>query len=167
MSIRSLINLEYLQLLFGVFWSCLYSVVVLLTSERTLSSSVVTSGSIFANLVSLSLAGILVDSGFLGGWPSVFYLFGAFNLIIAIIYYVIVYDTPEDHPYLGAEELELILKNRSVSSGDSVKVPWVKMFTSIPVFAYLIPAFTYGWVVGAVLQMYRSPRHTSNGFVWI
>ncbi|XP_015793983.1 sialin-like, partial [Tetranychus urticae] len=53
-----------------------------------------------------------------------------------------------------------------------VKVPWVKMFTSIPVIAYLIPAFTYGWVVGAVIAQMPSFyedvlefSHTSNGFV--
>uniref|UniRef100_T1KC45 Major facilitator superfamily (MFS) profile domain-containing protein n=1 Tax=Tetranychus urticae TaxID=32264 RepID=T1KC45_TETUR len=143
-----------------------------ITSERTLANAVVTSGGTLANLISLPLAGILVDSSFLGGWPSVFYLFGGLNLIIAIIWFIVVYDTPEVHPYLGSEELEVILKNRSVSSGGSVSIPWGKMFTSIPIIAYLIPAFTYGWVVAVVTSQVPSFyeeilsfSHTGNGFV--
>uniref|UniRef100_T1KC47 Major facilitator superfamily (MFS) profile domain-containing protein n=1 Tax=Tetranychus urticae TaxID=32264 RepID=T1KC47_TETUR len=127
-----------------------------MVSERTLANAVVSSGNAFSNLISLPLAGILVDSSFLGGWPSVFYLFGGLNLIVAIIWFIVVYDTPEVHPYLGSEELEVILKNRSVSSGGSVKVPWCKMFTSIPIIAYLIPAFTYGWVVAVVTSQVPS-----------
>ncbi|XP_015784694.2 vesicular glutamate transporter 1-like [Tetranychus urticae] len=142
------------------------------SSERTLSNSVVIAGATIGNLVCLPLAGVLVSSSFLGGWPSVFYLFGGFNLIFAVVWYIIVYDTPEEHPYLSAEELEEILANRSLKSGNTIEVPWRKMLTSLPVIANLTPTFTYGWVVATfssqIPSFYEEVlnfSHTANGFL--
>ena len=91
-----------------------------ISNERTLVNSVCISGRAIGNLVALPFAGVLVSSSFLGGWPSVFYLFGGLSLIIAIIWYFLVYDTPEVHPYLSSEELEEILANRSLKSSKKV-----------------------------------------------
>ncbi|XP_015784692.1 sialin-like [Tetranychus urticae] len=142
------------------------------SSERTLSNSVVISGGAIGSLVGLPFAGILVSSSFLGGWPSVFYLFGGLNVIIAIAWYIIIYDTPEEHPYLSAEELEEILSNRTLKSSDKIDVPWRKMLTSLPVIAHLVPSFTYGWisaVVGAQIPSFYEEvlgfSHTANGFL--
>uniref|UniRef100_T1KC49 Major facilitator superfamily (MFS) profile domain-containing protein n=1 Tax=Tetranychus urticae TaxID=32264 RepID=T1KC49_TETUR len=142
------------------------------SSERTLSNSVVIAGATIGNLVCLPLAGVLVSSSFLGGWPSVFYLFGGFNLIFAVVWYIIVYDTPEEHPYLSPEELEVILANRTLKSGNTIEVPWRKMLTSLPVFAHLTHSFTYGWVIATVSSQIPSFyeevlgfSHTANGFI--
>lgn len=88
--------------------------------ERTLSSAVVTSGGSLGNLISLPLAGVLVSSSFLGGWPSVFYILGSLCLIVSVLWYFMIYDTPEEHPRLSPEELEEILTKRSLKSGERV-----------------------------------------------
>ncbi|XP_015782513.1 vesicular glutamate transporter 2.2 [Tetranychus urticae] len=140
--------------------------------ERTLSNGVVSSGGSLGNLISLPLSGLLVSSSLFGGWPAVFYIFGGFNLVMAVVWFIIIYDTPEEHPYLGEEELEEILTRRLLKSGAPAKISWGKIFTSIPVYAYLLPAFTYSWVVAIVINQIPSFyeeilgfSHEANGFV--
>ena len=51
-----------------VFWAT--------AKERTKMLGTSTSGAWVGNIVALPLAGYLCVSGFDGGWPSIFYIFG-------------------------------------------------------------------------------------------
>lgn len=49
--------------------------------ERSIISSIVFSGAQMGNVITMSVSGWLSSTNFLGGWPSVFYVFGMLNFI--------------------------------------------------------------------------------------
>lgn len=55
-------------------------------SDNKLSST----GSQFGTVVSLPISGLLCQSGFLGGWPSVFYVFGVLGVLWFIGWMILV-----------------------------------------------------------------------------
>ena len=40
----------------------------------------------------------------MGGWPSIFYLFGAVGILWYPYWVYMAYEKPEDHPYMSEEE---------------------------------------------------------------
>ena len=57
------------------------------------------------NVVTFPLCGVLVDSY---GWPTAFYVIGGITLVWLAFWCVLVYDSPEKHPYIGDEERQYI-----------------------------------------------------------
>lgn len=50
--------------------------------ERSTLSSFIYSGAQIGTVIAMPICGVLCDSDFLGGWPSVFYVFGLYFYII-------------------------------------------------------------------------------------
>lgn len=57
-------------------------------------------------VISLPFSGILADTL---GWESVFYVQGGLSIIWCFLWVIFVYDTPEDHPRIHPDELELFV----------------------------------------------------------
>ncbi|XP_018568852.1 sialin isoform X2 [Anoplophora glabripennis] len=89
--------------------------------------------------ITLPVCGFLISSL---GWPSVFYFTGAIGLIWSILWFVLVFDSPAEHPRITEEErTEIETKIADGEGGKGVKpstVPWVRIFTSLPVWAIVI-----------------------------
>lgn len=74
------------------------------------------SGMYLGEIIGFSLSGVMVDmemniGGFdLGGWPSVFYIFGFVGVLWFPFWALRAYDTPGSHPYITKEELAYIMK---------------------------------------------------------
>uniref|UniRef100_A0A8C7ARW1 Solute carrier family 17 member 1 n=1 Tax=Neovison vison TaxID=452646 RepID=A0A8C7ARW1_NEOVI len=78
-------------------------------------------------LTSLSLSGILLGSfvvllvtGFICqslGWPMAFYIFGACGCALSLLWFVLFYDDPKDHPCISISEKEYILSSLSQQNG--------------------------------------------------
>lgn len=66
-------------------------------------------GSQFGTVITLTASGWLCDSDFLGGWPSVFYVFGGVGVLWSIAWYFLAYDTPVQHPRISQQERNYIL----------------------------------------------------------
>lgn len=56
-------------------------------------------------MLSLPIGGWLCSSTFLGGWPSVFYLFGGLGIVWGVFWFILIHDRPEAHPRISASEL--------------------------------------------------------------
>lgn len=82
--------------------------------EKTVMVSTVFSGMYLGEILGFSLSGYLVDSHVMsngtdiGGWPSVFYVFGLAGVIWYPFWMYMAYETPETHPHMSSEELALI-----------------------------------------------------------
>ncbi|EFA08738.2 sialin [Tribolium castaneum] len=89
--------------------------------------------------LTMPVCGFLISSI---GWPSVFYVTGAVGIVWSVAWFLLVFDSPAQHPRITIEEkLEIESKIAEGSGGKSVKpskVPWVKIFTSGPVWAIII-----------------------------
>lgn len=70
-------------------------------------------GGTFGTVITWPLSGILVENL---GWVYAFYVPAVITIILTIVWYMIVYDTPAQHPRISTEEREHIEK----SLGDNI-----------------------------------------------
>ncbi|XP_069163082.1 sialin isoform X2 [Procambarus clarkii] len=79
----------------------------------------------------LSTSGVLIESGFLGGWPSVFYLFGALGLLWSAPWFLLVHDRPELHPNVSSSELHYTQTHtNSVNKYEVERISWTEVMKS-------------------------------------
>ncbi|KAK3780642.1 hypothetical protein RRG08_044866 [Elysia crispata] len=114
--------------------------------ERTRLSGFTYSGGFLGSIATFSLSGVLCDSGFDGGWPSIFYIIGGSALLWTLVWHVVVYDSPSSHPTISCQEREYITSNLQQKSEKSPRLPWREMFTSAPFWALIFAMGAMGWV---------------------
>ncbi|XP_034945293.1 putative inorganic phosphate cotransporter isoform X2 [Chelonus insularis] len=108
-------------------------------NERSRMGAFVYAGAQFGTVISMPLSGLLSTYGFAGGWPSIFYVFGAVGTIWCIAFLLWVYEDPEQHPSISENEKKYILSALWGSAGSSSPpVPWKSIMTSLPFWAILI-----------------------------
>ncbi|XP_060816803.1 putative inorganic phosphate cotransporter isoform X2 [Bombus pascuorum] len=108
-------------------------------NERSRMGAFVYAGAQFGTVISMPLSGILSEYGFDGGWPSIFYVFGAVGTIWCIAFLLMVYEDPESHPRISEDEKKYILSALWGNAGaSSPPVPWMSIITSLPFWAILI-----------------------------
>ena len=83
----------------------------------------------------------------IGGWPSVFYIFGAVGIVWFIAWTALVAETPQYH-LLPEDESEETQSHQPLTEEKVEKnvVPWIKILTSIPFLALLAGFFCQGWI---------------------
>jgi MFS family permease len=82
------------------------------------------------------------------GWRLVFYTTGTIGVAWCIMWYFLAFNTPHEHPRITPEELEYIELNVSedIKNGQGMRVPWAKIFKSIPAWSIGITTFGRIWV---------------------
>ena len=100
-----------------------------------------------ARAISLLMSGIplgtlfaLIATGWIVtqyGWPAAFYLFGAVGVLWAIAWFFLVYDDPDKHPRISAEERALLGANQTVETAPG-HVPWGAFARSPAIWALCI-----------------------------
>ncbi|CAG2179004.1 unnamed protein product, partial [Oppiella nova] len=81
-----------------------------------------------------------------------------------VLWVILVRSEPKDHPWIASEELYYIQANIASSGKGSTTppVPWIKIFTSIPVIAVVIVKFTVQW--NSLLLLLKLPSYFSSVF---
>ena len=83
----------------------------------------------------------------------IFYVPGLTGMIWCILSYFLIHSYPRDHPRISLEELELLESGSStMSSGEKLKVPWMKMIKSKEVHALWFTHFSLGFGLLLVTQ---------------
>lgn len=77
--------------------------------ERGIFQGINFSGSRLGAAFTLPLVAYLID---IWGWRSIFYFFGGVGIIIAVLFYLIFRNKPEEHPAISEKERKYIIKNR-------------------------------------------------------
>ncbi|KAI8495966.1 Peroxisomal leader peptide-processing protease [Branchiostoma belcheri] len=79
------------------------------------------------------------------GWETIFYVPGVFITFWLVAWLLLAYDSPSKHPRILEEEQKYI----EDSIGDNVpqkpRVPWLKVFSSVPVWALIIGQLASDW----------------------
>ncbi|KAJ3657250.1 hypothetical protein Zmor_016262 [Zophobas morio] len=76
------------------------------------------------------------------GWRSVFYVTGGIALIWTYFWFLLVYNSPEQHPRISEEEKNVI--NAKLCTNFTRKtIPWSKILTSVPVHVLVIVCGSY------------------------
>ncbi|CAL1526709.1 unnamed protein product [Lymnaea stagnalis] len=143
--------------------------------ERTKLITFTYAGAQVGIVVTFPLSGFLCEYGFAGGWPSVFYITGVACFIWSIVWIIFVSDDPANHKRIIDIERDYIissLKSSAVSHKKSLKVPWLKILLSLPVWAIIVANVASDW--GAYTLLTNIPTYinevlmfniTSNGLV--
>jgi len=114
--------------------------------ERTRAVTFLYGGTSFGTVIGMLLSGVLCDYGFAGGWPSVFYVFGAAGCVLSFVWFLLCHNSPSTHPRISVAERQYIEKSME-SRETSVKppTPWMKIATSRPFWACAIAHFAVNW----------------------
>ncbi|KAH9514175.1 hypothetical protein Btru_030464 [Bulinus truncatus] len=128
----------------GVTFPCLHALLGKWSPplERTILTACTFSGIALGNIVTFSISGFLCHNGFDNGWGSIFYLSGIFNMVWVVAWFTLTADTPSQHRWIT--EREKVYIETSIGKGDVKKVryvPWIKMFTSGPLWAVIVGHF--------------------------
>ncbi|KAI1294733.1 putative transporter slc-17.2 [Halotydeus destructor] len=163
----SVLLMTLTRILIGMFQAGIYPATILLckkwfpVNEVSTAVGLQSFGSSMGSFLSSILTGILSQYGFSGGWPSVFYVSGMIGVLQAILFMILVTNTAEESTRLSITELEMIIKDKRPSeSKSSPPVPWVKILTSAPVWAYFLARFLlhYGYSMVSV----QTPKYMSD-----
>ncbi|XP_045207494.2 sialin-like [Mercenaria mercenaria] len=113
--------------------------------EKTTLATLAFSGSYVGTVISLPLSAALAESG--GGWPSIFYVFGSVAVIWVLLWCFLVSESPAKHPSISNKELEYIQGNIGYTDEQTqdLKPPWLRMLTSLPVWAIVAAHFSENW----------------------
>lgn len=160
-----LVPLLVLRVLEGLGEGATYPCVVAIISrwspklERSRIASIVFTGGPLGSVFSFIVSGQLSSSYFLGGWPSVFYVFGALGCIWYIFWFILIYETPDYHPTISKEELSKFDDN-SYSSNLKHEVPWKSIATSVPFYALIVTNF--GHMFGFNIMITEIPTYLNT-----
>lgn len=114
--------------------------------ERSRIVTIIFSGSLLGTVIGLPVSGILTEHGFAGGWPSVFYVFGACGIFWFILWTAFAHDSPDQHPFISQEEKDYIKQSIGCKKySTSPPVPWKTVFKSLPVWAIVVSHFSFNW----------------------
>jgi len=88
------------------------------------------------------------------GWHDAFWFCALVGTLAAAVWFVVARDTPEQHPWIGSEELAMIAsgrgdrpKTKPAASGEKkASVPWKEIFASKEVLGLMASYFTYGYI---------------------
>ncbi|XP_022105784.1 sialin-like [Acanthaster planci] len=112
--------------------------------ERSRLVTISYSGAYLGTVISLPISGVLCNSDILGGWPSVFYLFGTAGVVWFVTWMLFVHDKPSMHPRISKTERDYITRSIGHKQRSSV-VPWFSILTSPCVWAVVIAHFCNNW----------------------
>ena len=141
-------------------------------TERTTLVSICFSGSMIASAIVYPTSGLLCRYGFAGGWPSVFYVYGIVGMFWCVLWCVLMFETPEEHPRINPREKKYIMHTiAQTHSQNKGAIPWMKLLTSLPVWAVVLGNICYNFpffMLLAVLPQYMKEilqfDIKSNGF---
>lgn len=108
-------------------------------NERSRMAAIVYAGAQFGTVISMPLSGILSEFNMFGGWPCIFYFFGGISAIWCVFFFWTVYEDPDSHPSIDADERKHIINTVWGSAGvTSPKVPWTSIGKSLPFWAIMV-----------------------------
>ncbi|XP_035682535.1 sialin-like isoform X2 [Branchiostoma floridae] len=79
------------------------------------------------------------------GWDAIFYVPGAFAAAWLVVWLLLAYDSPAKHPRILEEEQKYIEESTGVKVQQKPRVPWLKVFSSLPAWALIVGQFYSNW----------------------
>uniref|UniRef100_A0A336LAC8 Sialin n=1 Tax=Culicoides sonorensis TaxID=179676 RepID=A0A336LAC8_CULSO len=110
--------------------------------ERAQMAMFVNSGLCYGTVIGLQFSGIICDYI---NWEFAFYIFGVAGLIWYVFWLVIIKETPEKDTKITEQEKRLILSSIGDQGKRDIKIPWMDIFMSVPVWALIAAHFLHSW----------------------
>ncbi|XP_051025162.1 probable small intestine urate exporter [Acomys russatus] len=126
--------------------------------ERSQLITISSSGSMLGIFLVLIAGGLLCQAL---GWPYIFYIFGGIGCACCLIWFPLVYDNPQKHPFISTGEKRYIacsLAQEDCSLGWSL--PIKAMATSLPLWAIVVFFFCEHWLLSTIMAY--TPTYISS-----
>ncbi|XP_034189033.1 major facilitator superfamily transporter 10 isoform X1 [Osmia lignaria lignaria] len=138
----------------GVTFPAMHSMLALWVPplERSKFAAIVYAGANFGTVISLPVSGWFCSLELWGGWPLAFYLFGGLGIVWYAFWFIFVFDSPAQHTKI--DPLERAFIEASVEKKDEDNdsgVPWLSVFTSLPMWAIAITQCGQSWAFYTLL----------------
>lgn len=112
-------------------------------AERSRLATITYAGPHIGTVLSFPLSALLIQYGFDGGWPSVFYVFGIVGILWFFLWVLVGFSDPASHPRISAQERNYI--ETSIGEPERPPTPWLSIFSSPAVWAVIIAHFCNNW----------------------
>ncbi|XP_027204217.2 sialin-like [Dermatophagoides pteronyssinus] len=163
-----LIILRFIQgLSEGVVFPCMNMMIAqwMPKMERSRGTTLIYTGSQFGTVFTLPIAAQLNESNL--GWTASFYLLGIIGIVWFILYALLVFESPEKHPFISQNEFDYIVHNGGGKQIDfKFSIPYRKIFRSIPVYGLILTNFGQNWTFLTILTYMptymKNVLHTNN-----
>ncbi|CAG0878608.1 unnamed protein product [Darwinula stevensoni] len=118
-------------------------------------------GSHAGTVITFPISGVIISNL---GWEWVFYIIGIVSLIWFGLWMLLVFDTPEDNPYMSDKEKTYILQalgtHNSPEQRKAQSFPWKSVIRSTPFWALLTAHACNNW--GYWLLLTEMPKYMKN-----
>lgn len=129
-------------------------------SERSKLGTLVFAGNQIGSTFVNSVSGLLLQYSPIG-WSSVFYFFGSIAVIWVIVFLIVCYNTPNEHPFISDKEKQYINDATQEHTRKKLPItPWGYILTSIPIWALVVAQIGHDW--GLFTIMTDLPLYMNN-----
>uniref|UniRef100_A0A1B6KSQ5 Major facilitator superfamily (MFS) profile domain-containing protein n=1 Tax=Graphocephala atropunctata TaxID=36148 RepID=A0A1B6KSQ5_9HEMI len=98
-------------------------------------------------------------------WEAVFYVTGALGTLWFIVWWLLVYDSPSQHPRISEKELKYIQDSLGPALAKTkMPIPWKSIAVSLPVYMVIVAQWGGGW--GLFTLMTQAPTYFSVILGW-
>ncbi|XP_075232067.1 putative inorganic phosphate cotransporter isoform X2 [Lycorma delicatula] len=128
--------------------------------ERSKMAALVFAGVQIGTVIASALSGIIMQY-VPGGWPNVFYFYGAAGLVWFLIWCILCYNDPSSHPFISEEEkVYLQTTIGQLEQNKGLSTPWKSILTSGPVWGLIIAEIGHDW--GLYTMVTDLPKYMSD-----
>ncbi|XP_015924058.2 sialin [Parasteatoda tepidariorum] len=121
-------------------------------SEKSFLTSLIYCGIATGTVAGMNIAGLFCNSDLFGGWPAAFYIIGIFGCVWFVLWCIFISDSPTSHPCITEEELDYITSNQKIEKRKIPSTPWLKILTSVPVWAIVVVQVGVDWCFYTLLS---------------
>lgn len=130
--------------------------------EKARAAGILLAGSYFGPVVApLFIVSLLT----MFTWHMVFYVFGGIGILAAVVWYICARNKPEEHPWVSAQELEIIKKGRTIENNQQLSpAPWRRFIKRIDFWAVGVHYFFVNYLTVLFLVWLPSFLQEARGF---
>lgn len=113
-------------------------------AERSRLGALVYAGAQLGSVLGTAGTGLLLHWY---AWPSAFYVFGALGVAWYVLWLLLCYSSPDEHPYISAGERAYIASHLKQldCGGKRPRTPWRGILTSWPVWGLVVIQVGHDW----------------------
>lgn len=128
--------------------------------ERSKIGSMVFAGAQLGTVFTSTISGLILHNS-TTGWSAVFYVFGTIGVIWFIMWSLLCYNNPSEHPFISEYEIKFLHERMSNHTHKKPpSVPWRHLFTSAPVWALIAAQIGHDW--GFFTMVTDLPKYMSS-----
>lgn len=111
--------------------------------ERSMIGSLVFAGALLGTVFANVVSGLILHDS---EWPAVFYVFGSIGVLWFIVFVLICYNNPYEHPFISEREVKFLHDRMSEHTHKKPPpLPWGHMLRSVPLWALVAAQVGHDW----------------------